>query len=59
MLLKAVEGHFLDGLDGEFSPYTMRIYRSYFDKFTLVLGDPEVDTITHTDLSKYMKNLRN
>jgi integrase/recombinase XerD len=36
----------------------MRLYRLYLGKLVEYLGDPEVSTITHTDLSRYMNYLR-
>ncbi|MGD2158368.1 MAG: hypothetical protein PVG32_15930, partial [Anaerolineales bacterium] len=58
LLSKAVEGYILDGLAGRYSPHTMRLYRLYLGKLVEYLGDPEVSTITHTDLSRYMNYLR-
>jgi len=58
LLSTAVEGYILDGLAGDFSPHTMRLYRLYLGKLVDYLGDPELDDITHTDLAKYMHYMR-
>ena len=58
LLSKAVEGYILDGLAGDFSPHTMRLYRLYLGKLVDFLGDPELADITHTDLAKYMHYMR-
>lgn len=59
LLSKAVEGYILDGLAGDFSPHTMRLYRLYLRKLVEYLGDPELENITHTDLARYMHFMRN
>ncbi len=58
LLSKAIDGYILDGLAGDFSPHTMRLYRLYLNKLIEYLGDPELEDITHTYLARYMHYLR-
>ena len=58
LLSKAVNGYILDGLAGDFSPHTMRLYSLYLNKLIEYLGDPELEDITHTSLARYLHFLR-
>lgn len=58
LLSKAIEGFVMDGLAGNYSLHTMRIYKLYMGTFLNYKGDCELDTITPEYLSQYIGFLR-
>jgi integrase/recombinase XerD len=59
LLSKAIEGFILDGLAGNYSPNTMKLYQICLNLFLEYKQDCELGAITPNALSGYMSYMRN
>lgn len=59
LLSKAIEGFILDGLAGNYSPNTIRLYQICLKLFLSHNQDCKLETITPEALSAYMSYIRN
>jgi hypothetical protein len=58
-LSKAIDGYILEGLAGNYSPQTMRLYKINLNIFLHYQGDCDLTAIKPEKLSEYMFYLRN
>jgi integrase/recombinase XerD len=58
-LSKAIDGYILEGLAGNYSPQTMRLYKINLNIFLQYQGDCDLEAIKPERLTEYMFYLRN